>query len=433
MPIPIPPADEGWKNMRRKLDAAMPVTRSGRRLGRAATLKLALGAAAAAACAALILYSLRQPEKRPYRLPAPPARTQPVPPQAPQEPQHRVSQEITQTDTRNLTTHTDTPTSHGSNITVRARNLSPQNNTNTTAISTIHQQQGASIYPSSSPQPDAGKAPETAVAAASSGVPATAVPPIHAPSSTAADSSNSANTLQTLPLFKQRDNKALSAAAAFNIHFPKIKARPAQGWMVMLQWQWPIPFKGAAAYTMGPDGSSQPYRLLYPGIRLQRQLNRSALSLDLTPFASQLYPDRPYMTNNAPPGNSSLLKKFGHSAAIQFHRQLYERWHASAGIQAWYWQQATIRRFTQDSMQQRETYYADKKDIFTQVKRLQWGIAAETYYDANKWQAGLRASFPVSKQLADTIGNKLPKAPVQVEVIFRYKLPFGRKNKKITK
>ncbi|MBO9728783.1 MAG: hypothetical protein J7623_09105 [Chitinophaga sp.] len=235
-------------------------------------------------------------------------------------------------------------------------------------------------------------------------------------------------TLLSLPLGSpQLLSKQPPRAITTAWHAPRVKELPE--WQLFLQWQLPFPLAGSTYYLTGPDGNNQFYRLLIPGIRGVRKWNAQSISLDLVPYTAQTYNNpmiRYAETKNADSSVNRLAdtlhKEFGVGATILYHRRILSHWQIAAGIQFNYW--------TQQSIHQASSYYppwigSARDSSITVVKesihRPELKIPLEVYYDARRWQAGVRVELPVMSSRSDSLASKI-KTPVQVQLMLRYKL-----------
>ncbi|PSL44777.1 hypothetical protein CLV51_105149 [Chitinophaga niastensis] len=248
---------------------------------------------------------------------------------------------------------------------------------------------------------------------------------------------STAQLLQSLPLavpdssklLKARPDGALSITAGIRTHKDHI-----QHWQLMLQWAFPVPLAGNAYYFTGPNGNNQAYRMLLPGARIVRQWKNSSVSLDLVPFTSQTYNDHIYQEKTTTDTFGvvrkqikALTKKFGWSTSLAYHHHISRQWQAAAGIQINYWQKANTyqQRVNKNPILSDPFFNGAKEFVKERSYNLDWQATGEVYYDAPRWQTGIRIGVPINTNRSDTVLTKI-KSPVQVQLIFRYKLPHRR-------
>ncbi|SEW52628.1 TonB-dependent receptor [Chitinophaga arvensicola] len=208
------------------------------------------------------------------------------------------------------------------------------------------------------------------------------------------------------------------------------------GWLLMPQWQFWVPVSGSAYYLAGPNGNNQPLRMLIPGVRIARQWDKMAVLWEFNPVTSETYKDPVLSSRTVTNPDSStdittvtLHKQFGWNTALGYQHRLFRRWQVAAGIQFNYWQQEYIHKLNyhiSNSLpsggQNRDTTYTPAKE---RTGRATWKIPAEIYYDAPRWQAGLRVELPLNSNRNDSSNTPI-KTPVAFQLMFRYKLLHRR-------
>jgi hypothetical protein len=241
--------------------------------------------------------------------------------------------------------------------------------------------------------------------------------------------------LQSLPLSRM-NRSALAQRLPAGVTLPthKIRQRNLPEWQLWLQWQVSAPLSGSTYYLSGPDGNNQLYRLLAPGIRAVRKWNARAVSLDLTPFTAQTYNDPKMRESSHRNADSTttreqltLHKEFGASGAILYHHRMFNQWQVAAGVQLNYW----LTR----SGDLQTTHYppwggsatdSGRANVKESIQWVQWKVPLEVYYDARRWQAGLRVDVPLNINRSDSSTARI-KTPVQLQLMLRYKLLPRRK------
>lgn len=241
--------------------------------------------------------------------------------------------------------------------------------------------------------------------------------------------------LQSLPLYAG-NGSALHHQLPNNIasHLNIIRKHELPEWQLFLQWQPPIPLSGSTHYLSGPNGNNQVYRLLIPGIRAVRKWNANSISLDLTPFTAQMYNDPLIRENKSTNADSSinkikttLRKEFGASIALLYHRRIFEQWQVATGIQFNYWMnRSTDVQTTRYPLWSSNGTDSSNRLVKESIQWQQWKIPLEVYYNAPRWQAGVRVEIPLNINRSDSIIASI-KAPVQLQLMLRYKLLTRRK------
>jgi hypothetical protein len=168
-----------------------------------------------------------------------------------------------------------------------------------------------------------------------------------------------------------------------------------------LQWNAQLHFSNLPHYFDGPDGSSQPWRVLLPGVFVSWQHERFMLTAEAMPFAGSVLANKPYSEKTLTyPGavvteKKSLQKVFGVSVGLLADYQLSGNWYAGGGINASYWVKGTAildSMFTPTSA----PAFSSQKDFalsetdWKAFKRFQMGLDAELLYKSKRWQAGAR-------------------------------------------
>lgn len=236
--------------------------------------------------------------------------------------------------------------------------------------------------------------------------------------------------LQSLPLTHvNRAALAQRPPESITSHANRTRLRELPEWQLLLQWQVPVPLSGSAYYLSGPDGNNQLYRLLIPGIRTVRKWNANAISLDLTPFTAQTYNDPLIRESSSQNSDSStnklkltLRKEFGASGTILYHRRIFKQWQVAAGIQLNYWMQQSNDQHTVHYPRWTATPSDSSTTVVKEnIQRVQSKVPLEVYYDARRWQAGLRVDLPLNINRNDSITSRI-KTPVQLQLMLRYKL-----------
>ncbi|RBL92895.1 hypothetical protein DF182_10050 [Chitinophaga flava] len=241
--------------------------------------------------------------------------------------------------------------------------------------------------------------------------------------------------LQALPLYHHKTEHPLKASRetidrlASN-HLPQVKQHTPGFWQLLGQWTIPVPVNSHPGYYKGPDGNSQLYRLLIPGIRIQRTWNNAAISLDMNAMATQLYKDAPYYSGISLAGPNdkitrTLRQTFGYSASLAYHHRIVGDFFGSAGVQGYYGHTASIfeTKEVRDTISTRtnNSTTADKSKTWNSIGQFQGNITAEVYYDHHRWQAAARTVIPVLHTAKDSLGMNM-KLVMQWELLLRWKI-----------
>lgn len=214
---------------------------------------------------------------------------------------------------------------------------------------------------------------------------------------------------------------------------------PAEKWTINtgLQWTIPVPSLNGSNYFAGPNGQSQPYRLLLPGAWVQAEKEKQLITLDLNPFAVSLPPAKVFRTVTSVENQQdtlvqtidqrTLVKTFGLSAGVAYQYKVFSNWWAGAGVQMLFWKRAVARSSsainktpmggTAGVTTNQQSIYK-VTDEWSYFSKIQASISAELFYKAPKWQAGFRLGLPITP-LAQQDG---PKYFLRGELIYRLHL-----------
>ena len=196
-------------------------------------------------------------------------------------------------------------------------------------------------------------------------------------------------------------------------------------WALYVQLNVALPLSDSGNYFLGPNGKNQFYRRLIPTVRIERELWKGALSLDIQPSVSVTPKSNlPYDvgTQISPYDTTqSLLKQSGWGVALQYQLPVRPKWQIGAGIQVSFLQKALVRQIVKDSSMRFvqngiiPASAEDKKDL----SKVSINGVAELDYMAGNWQFGLRTLVPVTK-VSKIKG--ISARPVNVEVVVRRRL-----------
>lgn len=239
-------------------------------------------------------------------------------------------------------------------------------------------------------------------------------------------------TLQQLPLYKASQSLKVSRETMDRLasyRMPRSRSYTPGYWQLMAQWTVPVPAVSNPGYYKGPDGNTQLYRLLIPGVRMQRTWNNAALSLDFNAMSTQPYRNEPYYYTNNLAGadwmTRTILQTFGYSASLAYHHRIAGNFFGSAGVQAYYGHTASIlevaRSHDTTGVHTKTTTSGEKDKVWNSINKFQGRITGEIYYDHARWQAALRTAVPVQQPAKDSMGMGM-KPVVQLELLLRWKI-----------
>ena len=203
-------------------------------------------------------------------------------------------------------------------------------------------------------------------------------------------------------------------------------------WQAGLWWKAQGPFSGAKHYVDGPNGKSQPYRLLIPGFWVAMQHGHDMLDAELNVFASTVYKPQQfygYYTIPTPTTNVAeqykLTKTFGVSLGLGYSYNIGGNWWAGGNVQFTALTAAanvidsTITNVTANNITYRSGTGKVNDTLWADFNKLQVRLGAQLLYKTNHWQAGIRTGVyfmsPMSRY--NTVHN-----PLETELFFRWGL-----------
>ncbi|WP_147323454.1 hypothetical protein [Chitinophaga silvatica] len=212
------------------------------------------------------------------------------------------------------------------------------------------------------------------------------------------------------------------------------KTNPPGGLELQLQWNYLLSSIGNSYYTINPNGDKQFYRYFVPAVRLIYLKPKSGWSLDIKPMDFQLYNDIIYDKVDGGMSSSGgtldiymLSKTFGYSISASYHHKIVNNWWATAGAELYVAQNTNIRvSAIKDSLSPRViTSRSEKSALWKHIGQLQGNAIGEIYYNAPRWQGGIRMAIPAYRQAKDSVGQLL-KSNMRVELLFRFKIPLKK-------
>jgi hypothetical protein len=185
-----------------------------------------------------------------------------------------------------------------------------------------------------------------------------------------------------------------------------------------LQWNAQLRATNLREYFDGPNGSSQPYRLLLPSVWVSLQVEKSMLAAQLNPFAYSVLSNKPYATKDMGSGagmlreRRTLNKVFGISAGFGFDYNVKDNWWLGGNLQGIFWRKgAAILVGENINTSNGSTSFAYRNNYqltdtaWAGFSKFQMGLGAQLLYKKSKLQAGIRGDFsPVI--LIDEKGQK---------------------------
>lgn len=203
-------------------------------------------------------------------------------------------------------------------------------------------------------------------------------------------------------------------------------------WQAGLWWKAQVPFTGAKHYADGPNGKSQPYRLLIPGVWIAMQHGREMLDAELNLFAATVYkPQQFYSLSTVPVSQLTidekykLVKTFGVSLGFGYNRNISGSWWAGGNVQfarltaAENTIDSTITNTSTNNITHRSGTGKVNNNLWTNFNKFQVRIGAQIMYKGNKYQAGLRTGVYLMSPMSwyNTVHT-----PLETELFIRWGL-----------
>ncbi len=214
---------------------------------------------------------------------------------------------------------------------------------------------------------------------------------------------------------------------------------PEEKWTIStgLLWTLPVPLYNASNYFIGPNGLSQPYRVLLPGAWIHAEKEKHLMTLEINPFVSSLPPSTVFRTVTTFQNNQdtlvqtkderSLVKTFGLSAGVGYQYKIISNWWIGAGVQMHYWfravaaSNAEVQKIPMGGTigtTTNQSHIYTLTDEWSYFSRMQVSLVPEIIYKTPKWQSGFRLCIPITP-LALQDG---PKHFLRAEFVYRLKL-----------
>ena len=204
-----------------------------------------------------------------------------------------------------------------------------------------------------------------------------------------------------------------------------------------LSWSFQVPTASTGEYFTGANTKSQPYTIFLPGAWIQAEQERHLLTFELDPFASNLLPQHPFRTFSTYESISdttvitvqtrTLQKLFGASAGLGYAYNVSGSWWLGGGLQFFWWREAVasstgeIQKVPTNGSPSVITSFKVNyaiEDEWSYFSKFQACINTEGIYKVEKWQAGLRMGLgftPLAK-------NEGPSHPLRFDLFYRLKL-----------
>lgn len=194
-----------------------------------------------------------------------------------------------------------------------------------------------------------------------------------------------------------------------------------------LQWNLPVPVTSANAYFKGANGTSEPHRLLLPGLWGSIIKGRHQLVGEVSPFFSALQPGRSYNMDKVllPDGTTvemdgPIKKTFGVQAALRYNYRVAAHWGAEVGLEANWWKRSlgyAIAKVDSSSNVRAPYFYEITTPLHRyMVTAIQLSPSVGLVYQYKNIQGILRVSTPLNA----TVRN-MPK-PVWLNLGIRWSI-----------
>ena len=203
-----------------------------------------------------------------------------------------------------------------------------------------------------------------------------------------------------------------------------------------LLWSFQLPINSSYRYFAGPNGTSQPYRVLLPGIWVSLQAERSLFTLQVNPFATSVLSNKPFAITNTTNGSDFIIesrtlhKVFGTTAGIDFDYNVKEKWWMGGHMQGNFWRTGVafmkgekINASTGVPSVIYENNYTLNDSAWAGFTKFQLGTGVQLMYKTPQWQAGIRFDF----YLQPLIEKKGQKNATNTQVFIRWPLYSDRK------
>jgi hypothetical protein len=205
-----------------------------------------------------------------------------------------------------------------------------------------------------------------------------------------------------------------------------------------VEWNVQVPLTSVDKYFAGPNGSSQPYRLLLPGFWITVQAEKNMFTAQVNPFASSVLSDKPYSIKNVTNGTDAFVetrtlnKVFGLSASLAVDHNIKDKWWAGGNINGSFWQKGTVtikgEKINTTSGIPSFAYETNDKlsdSAWSHFTKFQMGLGAQLFYKLPKWQAGMRFNF----SFAGVIDQEGQRNLTTLQLFARWQLYTGEKKK----
>jgi hypothetical protein len=169
-----------------------------------------------------------------------------------------------------------------------------------------------------------------------------------------------------------------------------------------LQWNLPVPINGSNSYFAGPNGASQPYRLLFPGLWISLIDQKHMFTFQVNPFATAILSNKPYTTKSTISTAEVILesrtlnKIFGTSASLGYDYNIKKRWWAGGYTTGRFWHSATatakekkINSSNGNTSAEYINRYSFNDSDWTGFTKFQVAAGVQLLYKLPRWQAGI--------------------------------------------
>lgn len=188
-----------------------------------------------------------------------------------------------------------------------------------------------------------------------------------------------------------------------------------------------LPFSSAQHYFAGPNASSQPWRILLPGVWISAQTGKHLFEAEANPFAQTVYNPKPFAVNTVlvngqiPATETKRLNKmFGISLSAGYSYNIGGAWWVGGRLQSTLLTKGVGNITVADG----NTIYSNRFTVIknsdtTSFQKFHVRLDAEAMYKANRWAAGARAGVYFSPS---PIKYSNAKNPLETEIFFRWQL-----------
>jgi hypothetical protein len=256
---------------------------------------------------------------------------------------------------------------------------------------------------------------------------------------------DSVNRLFSAKNINSTDKKKQDSLTGNNTTAPEVPLKIHTDIQWGVQWALQLPTGSTNKYFRGPGATSQPYRVLFPGLWLNFRIDKSIFTIEINPFASNVLPAKSFGTFTSVTSNidtvtttteiKTLRKTFGVSGSLGYVYNISGNWWFGTSVQGYWWRKGIattngeeVKQVIGSSSQSRRTFSnvysmpGDERNYFT---KFQVNNSLELVYKKKIMQGVLRVgvtALPFSK-------NAGPHNPLRAEFLYRLSLFDWKKPK----